>query len=224
MNVFLHIPKCGGFSLTQYYNFLFDKVLHVKGGNKGDVHPCDFHTVREISKHDAIVGHLSYKQLVTHPEYMPENVSIFTVVRDPNDRIVSLYNFILSNKNHPKYLAIRDTSFSEFALSIRENSQAKFLGYRTYWKYFEEIYKLMYLTSIENSERKVKEYFKAKFSQVEFPEFKRLNVTKERFSVPDGFSFVSRKELDCSILDALKEKHKLDLELHNFANQLSKSA
>ncbi|MCH4810010.1 sulfotransferase family 2 domain-containing protein [Vreelandella neptunia] len=89
--VFLHIPKTGG---TSVHDFLVNQF------DRQDVLPDRFNTLREHSEE-----HLdNYKYFSGHYDFngvkrIPGDKKIFTFMRDPKERILSLYYFWKSHTN-----------------------------------------------------------------------------------------------------------------------------
>jgi hypothetical protein len=84
--VFLHVPKTAGSSLTNMLLSQYpDERVYRQGGlaTLSHLHPS------EIDAYDLFCGHFDWSQL----KYVPRNAKIITVLRDPVERILSLYKY-----------------------------------------------------------------------------------------------------------------------------------
>ncbi len=104
---FPHIPKTGGQTILHgfYKTFGFKKCIKVWNPDFGaDVSPKNFPYLnsKQFEGISAVVGHLSLSQFLknryTKKEFERGNVKILTSVRDPIERILSLYNYVFYNE------------------------------------------------------------------------------------------------------------------------------
>ena len=92
--LFIHIPKAAGGTLRQIIarNFHKSEVLHVHGSDQ-PVRDLDDAGRRRLK---AIMGHWRYG---LH-ELLPQPTTYVTLLREPVDRIVSMYYYILREPRH----------------------------------------------------------------------------------------------------------------------------
>lgn len=98
--IFLHIPKCGGTSLTSMLAEAVPEHLRFSvdgtdvAGSRGELAALPDPERRRI---DLLLGHLSYGW---HELLAPRPARYFTLVREPVARVVSHYNYVLSHEKH----------------------------------------------------------------------------------------------------------------------------
>jgi hypothetical protein len=107
--VFVHIPKAAGTTLAEII------VRQYMGGRgfrfTGDTQQWeDFKSApkEQNGKYDVLHGHVHYG---VH-EYLPEPATYVTMLRDPVDRVVSHYHFVLSNPDHYLHQKIAGRRFT----------------------------------------------------------------------------------------------------------------
>ena len=107
--IFLHIPKTAGQSVHHYLisNFNKDEIFPARVNSQA----LDY-TVREIKKYKVFSGHfdISFLDIVDQPKF------IFTILRNPIDRILSYYFYL---RNEAKKL-----SFGEINSPQRQGMKA----------------------------------------------------------------------------------------------------
>lgn len=76
-----------------------------------------------------IAGHLSVSQYLSHPDIQAddEDILLLSFLRDPVDRMVSVYNYMVSQKNHPHYEKMQSVNPAGFMKGIGANLQSEFL-------------------------------------------------------------------------------------------------
>ena len=84
--VFLHVPKTAGSSLTKMLlsHFHEERAYRPEGlATLANLEPTD------IGKYDLFCGHFDWAEL----KYAPRDAKIITILRDPVERIISLYKY-----------------------------------------------------------------------------------------------------------------------------------
>lgn len=106
--IFIHIPKCGGesfhFSLAKYFTPIDIQLGTTSIGNE---------SVRVLRKHYGLWKHSTALELSTLIEDNFKDFKICTLCRNPYDRFISLYKYMLKNSEH--------TIHKKFDLSSLEN-------------------------------------------------------------------------------------------------------
>lgn len=118
--IFLHVPKCGGTTLTRWLESLFsdDRCFQVDPldirRSKGEL-ACM--PAEERARIDLLLGHLSYGW----HELVPRPCSYFTILREPIGRVVSHYSYVRWMTSHEHYLRdvveAEDMSLGEYVAS-----------------------------------------------------------------------------------------------------------
>lgn len=100
--IFLHVPKCGGTTLTNVLsqNFPQERCFHLSNSIAGSREKLASKPESERAKLKLIAGHLSYGW----HELLPGKSKYFTFIRDPIDRIVSQYNYVRFRSVYKHYL------------------------------------------------------------------------------------------------------------------------
>ncbi len=118
---FLHIPKCGGTTVFQHFK------TNIGGGRSGKIAQFDSVGFTRLNAHDLesarhaqfVSGHFGWTALTT----TGADAFRFTVLREPFDRLVSLYKFSRTKQHSDKPLfsavfeAAKQRSFEDFCLS-----------------------------------------------------------------------------------------------------------
>lgn len=96
--IFLHIPKTAGTSLRKVVERFYDKdeIYAIY-----EEHIKEFKDVPDDKKNKIKVfyGHVSFG---LH-KYIPQPTSYVTILRDPVERVISLYSYVSKLKDHPYY-------------------------------------------------------------------------------------------------------------------------
>ena len=97
--LFAHIPKCAGstFSriLIEYSNPT--KILELQPQQRiSQIKDFQALSQKEKEKYDLFLGHHAYEIR----DQIPGKLSCITLLRNPQDRVVSLYDFILKRRDH----------------------------------------------------------------------------------------------------------------------------
>ena len=107
--IFIHIPKAAGSTLQEIV------VRHYQGGRgfrfTGDTQEWeDFKAlpIEQRGVYDVLQGHVHFG---LH-EYLPEPATYITMLRDPIDRVVSHYHYVLANPDHYLHAKIAGGSFT----------------------------------------------------------------------------------------------------------------
>lgn len=85
--VFLHIPKCAGQSVRILLSEAFPKRRLFPGQN--DQH-LSLYSRSSLQQFDIFSGHFSWSLL----DFLSPDAFVFTVLRDPVDRVISFYQFL----------------------------------------------------------------------------------------------------------------------------------
>jgi hypothetical protein len=110
--VFSHVPKAGGTTLEYILakNFKPAEVLHI---NAPDLNRCPELIGLKSNQPQFICGHHPMHGLLY--SLIPEGPLVhLTMVRDPIDRVLSFYNYIINRPAHPLHQDCRQLSFNEF--------------------------------------------------------------------------------------------------------------
>lgn len=131
--LYLHIPKTAGSAVISAIreHFLGRKSCEVEGPDylASEARLLDGGSSR-ADQFDLVTGHFSYG---LHRAFA-RPCHYYAIVRDPVDRLISLYYFTKSTPAHPRYSAANDMSLMQYALSgihpEIENCQTKMLSGR----------------------------------------------------------------------------------------------
>lgn len=136
MIYFPHIPKAGGTTLKSifYQTVGRDKCFKVwSGGYDSNCSPNEFHMVngKELKKYHAVVGHLPvrnfYSNTYINTLLNREKIHIITSVRDPIERLISLYNYSKLYTKHPNHKLMQGVDPIKFISCQPANQQYDFL-------------------------------------------------------------------------------------------------
>jgi hypothetical protein len=225
--VFLHIPKAAGSTLQESI------LSHYPGGVfyrfTGDTQQWkDFPDLpeRERAAIDVVVGHVHFG---VH-EYLPEPATYLTMLRDPVDRVVSHYYYVLSNPTHYLHRKIADRGYTlqQFAITRvsheLDNDQVRWLTDKHHfdiptgrvgralldeakWNLEHGIAVVGLMERFEESVR----CFEAALGWPPARIRERRNVNPERPPL---------SEIDPAALEAIREVNRYDVELYEFARAL----
>jgi hypothetical protein len=214
MIYFPHIPKAGGTTLKKMFYQAFGKENCVKvwDGNTADVTPENFESYDFSNQSgDVVLGHLPvsifFRNNYCLDKFQADEVTIITSVREPIERIISQYNYIFFNKEHPKNAKIKKIGFEEYLLSIGANFQTNFLSYENYSKFI----KVIPLESAVLEFRKVILDYSG--INVEIPK-----IANKTTNFSGGAQLLTKSMLTSSFLESLESKHSEDYMLFNSFN------
>lgn len=201
--IFLHIPKTAGTSLRLnmmdvYGDGYFNLTPHQ------NINP----DLTEINKYDAFSGHIT----IDHPVFsaFDRNVAV-TVLRDPVERVISAYNYLLETDIHPLHEVALNTPLDEVLKNGdapgawgMSNNAVRFLG-----------------GDLEAAKTSL-----AAMTMVGFVEnygafIDTLNESLPRWNVTENVSNVTRyRYYPESTKTLIAELNQLDIELYEYAKEL----
>lgn len=132
--LFEHVPKCGGVSITKYLasNFPSDKSFLIDGSKKA-ASLQEFKAIPSEKKAQLrfVAGHGAHELW----PYVSSDFVGFTILRDPVDRIISHYHFVLASPSHYLHaqvmaakMSLRDYASSGISGELTNNYTCRFLG------------------------------------------------------------------------------------------------
>jgi hypothetical protein len=135
--IFLHIPKAAGSTLNTIIDRQYGKesIFSIYGFERSEREAKSIEQFKALpemrrSKVKLLRGHIGFG---LH-EYLPQPSTYITLLRDPIDRVISLYRYILRRPEHPLYNPIKTNNLSleEFVSSgiapIAYNGQTKIIA------------------------------------------------------------------------------------------------
>ncbi len=231
--LFEHIPKCGGMTFNHFLKSQYedDKIFHIVGEQKRECIDRFKSLPKEIrSNYDLVLGHGAHELLeLTHPDKIT-----VTIFRDPIDRIVSHYFYVLRNPQHYLHEEIKNKKISleDYVTSglsdeeLRNNYVTRFLQIplaeaeqdpdraveRAYNLIREKYTVVGILDDIDAAKSAIARA--ANFSNYQKFSHKVLNATPDRLKLQD---------IDPSTLETIAKVNFLDVRLYRQIKQLAAS-
>ena len=107
--VFVHLPKASGSTLQELIASQYEGgASFIFTGDQARLHEFTDLPAEERAKYDLLQGHV---QFGIH-EHLPEPATYITMLRDPIDRVVSHYHFILARPEHYLHESMKRRGYS----------------------------------------------------------------------------------------------------------------
>ncbi|WP_063860270.1 MULTISPECIES: sulfotransferase family 2 domain-containing protein [unclassified Paenibacillus] len=209
ITIFMHIPKTGGTTLNKIFgeqfniNEIFDHDTY-----QGKIMKCG-QLNQEVQKQiKAVAGHYLYG---IH-QYFPKHFQYFTMLRDPVDRVISLYYFL---QTYPGFERVRSMMLEEFVMKEAEayNFQTVMtsgIPHHPDLKKAKEILKTFTVVGTTEMFNETLFLLKKEYGW-ENIHYTKQNITKKR---------LSKEEVPAPVINLIKKYNELDLELYDYAKQL----
>lgn len=227
--IFLHIPKTGGTTLRTIIDRQYKpgEFLIIEGARSGNFP----RKVKEITEErlksiKIMAGHMD----VGIHEYLSFPATYFTLIRDPVDRLVSLYYFIKRKKadRHHQLLLESNITLKDFVLSgIRNNFNNGQTRVIAGAKYIDTEYGKCSKEMLEAAKDNLHKYFSIVGTTERFDETIMLLKKKFNWHLPlyGNNKNVARvrpaiEELPQETLEIMLELNQLDIELHEYAGEI----
>ncbi|WP_375514762.1 sulfotransferase family 2 domain-containing protein [uncultured Nostoc sp.] len=238
--IFLHLPKTGGLSLVYIASTNYDSssvyiiderpLYSIDGQVSQSIKDLKGLPLQEKRKIKFLAGHTSFG---IH-EYIPNESTYITLLREPVDRVISCYYYLLANPDHlyHKDLTQNNMSFEEFLYSqdskqftIYDNFQVRLLSGITGVKYGK-----CYQEMLEAAKLNLNNFFSMVGLTEKFDDFlilceKNLGwkfVSPQRRNVNSNRP--SKNEISEKALRKIEADNALDIELYNYVKkQVEKS-
>jgi hypothetical protein len=209
--IFMHIPKTGGLTLR---GILDDQYFTHERYRFPKTNPNQFYklTNNKLNSINCLYGHFKYG---IHPT-LTKPFTYITLLRDPVERVISTYYFILQNPKNRMYKTVKKMTFEEFIASDLlpiSNHQTRFVSGKTN-------------PDLELAKQNIKKHFAQvgiteRYAESIFLMSKQLgwqnvqytkqNITKHR---------LKQNDFSKETIQLVRKKNILDLKLYNYAKQL----
>ena len=129
--IFLHLPRTGGTTLRDILSKQYsDKVTFENKTLLDTDQNFNVENKSEKGKHKLIKGHVYFG---IH-EHIIQNCTYFSMMRNPIERVTSVYNYIKNRPKHKDYEYIKNKSITHYIESKRnlfmDNGQTRLLAGR----------------------------------------------------------------------------------------------
>jgi hypothetical protein len=220
--IFIHIPKTAGSTLNKIIKSQFPNksIFKVDGFKEGkSIEELKKLDKKERNKIRCVMGHMSFG---VH-KYLPRPSNYITVLRNPVDRLISLYYFILRQTEHPLHESIVSNNLS---LEDFVNSDLTSLGIHNVQTRMLAGNKVETSSQLNLAKKNLQKSFTAvglteKFDRSlelfseklgwQVDEYRSMNVTQNR---------PQRADISQQIIQLIEEKNSFDMELYEFADRL----
>lgn len=231
--IFLHIPKTAGSTLNRIIARQYEqKSIFSIYGLRRNERECEsideFKRLPEARRREIKVlqGHIGFG---LH-EYLPQPSTYITILRDPVDRIISHYYFVLRDPDHylynevtSKHMSLKDYVCSGISPEL-DNGQTKLLSTTTAVNSYTQGSNEM----LESAKKNIKEHFALVGLTERFDEtlillkrslnwtppfYTKQKVTKNR---------PIKEDVSKDILKLIEKSNELDIELYKYVENLLK--
>lgn len=125
--IFLHIPKTGGMTMRQLLNHHYDQQHIFKYPARKPIQAIQALTTAERSDIECVYGHLRFG---VH-RHFPGSSTYITLLRDPLDRLLSMYYYVRSRPQNRLYDKVKHLSFAQFVTSPDPQIQTPLQNHQT---------------------------------------------------------------------------------------------
>lgn len=221
--IFLHIPKAAGSTLHTIFNRQYKLANVFTIDEERSIEDLKQLSAMQRAEIEVLKGHMYFG---LH-RLLPQPSTYITVLRDPVERVISHYYYILRNPSNELYkqVASTDMSLKDFVLSGLsleiDNGQTRLLSSTGAVVPYQQCS----LEVLESAKQNVKEYFSTigfveRFDETlillrrafnwKMPLYTKANVTQNRplkIGIPK------------STLDVIEAYNQLDIQLYQFAQE-----
>ncbi len=230
---FLHIPKCAGTTLTkEIIKRKFkphELIIFYNEGTEVLIEKLKGMPQKEQEKIKCIAGHFAFG---IHNYYTARPFTYITLLRNPIERVISHYYYVLRKKDHYLHKTVLEKNLNleeyvESKLSVElNNGQTRILAGIDWGAEFGKCPPAM----LEQAKKNLQKHFTAvgiseKFSDFlqllhdklgwVIPKYKSKNISKNRLKIED---------IDKGTLAVIEKYNRLDLELYRYGNTLFNSS
>ena len=226
--VFIHIPKTAGTTLhlimeRQYHSGKIT-TIHTPLENAPQICRIQELSTSQKRKIQLIKGHTFFGW----HEFLPQSCSYFTILREPIERFISNYFFLLKKEGHPlgQKLVEQKVTLEDFVnWKGEDNYQTRYLAKHIGEKNLDIKNEDCTRQTLELAKKNLTENFAVVGTVEEFD--KTLLILKNTFKWENIYYKVRNKNkqrpanslIPQKTLDLIKEKNKLDLELYQYASK-----
>lgn len=226
---FLHIPKCAGTTLTEEIikkKFKpHESIIFYEHGTGALIDRLKGMSQKEQRKIKCIAGHFAFG---IHRYYTAGPATYVTLLRDPIERVISHYYFVLRRKDHYLHKIVKKEGYTleeyvENKLTVElNNGQTRILAGIGWGAEFGKCTGTMFEKAKENLET----YFTVVGLSERFDDFLELLNRKIGWEIPEYQNRNVRQRgrgttgIDCKTLEVIRKYNRFDIELYNYARSI----